>query len=251
MVRAHHLVTRSDFARPKPRSHSDSRRIYLVAKVGLLYSHHFGPRNFRGGCISESGTNLELARTALLSFPHTMLYNVLTWTAAAAAAFHGAALPARGGSRVAASSFMSLEVNPSESPSRRALLQQGCTAAGAASLSSLVAPAMPAVAATVAKDWQVVNLPIISETPPILFDIEFDSKDPNLGWIVGNRGTFLQTNDGGKTWAAKSFANLDPDEEINYRFTKVSFARSRASILPARAGSREWVARIICTGLPL
>lgn len=25
------------------------------------------------------------------------------------------------------------------------------------------------------------------------------------------------------TWTPKSFANLDPDEEINYRFTKVAF----------------------------
>jgi photosystem II stability/assembly factor-like uncharacterized protein len=68
-----------------------------------------------------------------------------------------------------------------------------------------------------------VNLPIIGDKPPIIFDIEFSNKDPNLGWIVGNRGTFLSTTNGGKTWKQQSFANLDPDEEINYRFTKVSF----------------------------
>jgi photosystem II stability/assembly factor-like uncharacterized protein len=73
------------------------------------------------------------------------------------------------------------------------------------------------------KTWDVVDLPIVSESPPILFDIEFDDKDPKRGWVVGNKGTFLETRDGGKTWAAKSFANLDPDEEINYRFTKLSF----------------------------
>merc|ERR1719409_78369 len=84
-------------------------------------------------------------------------------------------------------------------------------------------PALPAAAADKAVDWEVVDLPIIGETPPILFDIDFDTKDPNLGWIVGNRGTFLQTTDGGKSWVAKSFANLDAEEEINYRFTKVSF----------------------------
>jgi len=107
-------------------------------------------------------------------------------------------------------------------------------------------PTLPAAAAS-AKTWEVVNLPIISETPPILFDIEFDSKDPKLGWIVGNRGTFLQTNDGGKSWAAKSFANLDPDEEINYRFTKVSFKDGEgwiigkpAILLHTRDGGSSW-----------
>jgi photosystem II stability/assembly factor-like uncharacterized protein len=102
---------------------------------------------------------------------------------------------------------------------RRAVLQTaGVAATGAASLGSL-----PAFAKADAKTWEAVQLPIISETAPILFDIEFDTKDPKRGWIVGNRGTFLETVDGGKSWSAKSFANLDPDEEINYRFTKISF----------------------------
>jgi len=103
---------------------------------------------------------------------------------------------------------------------RRALLQTGAAAGvGAASFGAFPM----AAAAKDEKTWDVVDLPIISETPPILFDIEFDTKDPKRGWIVGNRGTFLETSDGGKSWSAKSFANLDPDEEINYRFTKISF----------------------------
>merc|ERR1719440_2338309 len=101
---------------------------------------------------------------------------------------------------------------------RRAVLQTaGVAATGAASLGALPAFAKDA------KTWEPIDLPILSETAPILFDIEFDTKNPQQGWIVGNRGTFLQTSDGGKSWTAKSFANLDPDEEINYRFTKVSF----------------------------
>lgn len=36
-------------------------------------------------------------------------------------------------------------------------------------------------------------------------------------------GTFLETKDGGKRWEQKAFANLDTEDEINYRFTKVSF----------------------------
>merc|ERR1712087_58964 len=37
--------------------------------------------------------------------------------------------------------------------------------------------------------------------------------------------------DGGNSWQAKSFANLDPDEEINYRFTKMSFLNGEGWII--------------------
>jgi len=128
---------------------------------------------------------------------------------------------------------------------RRALLQTGAVAGvGAATFGALP---MAASAKEAAKTWDVVQLPIISETPPILFDIEFDSTDPNKGWIVGNRGTFLETTDGGKSWSAKSFANLDPDEEINYRFTKVSFKDGEgwiigkpAILLHTRDAGKSW-----------
>ncbi|KAL1525924.1 hypothetical protein AB1Y20_020750 [Prymnesium parvum] len=99
---------------------------------------------------------------------------------------------------------------------RRALLQHGGAAAALTALAPLAASAADLGV------WRQVDLPIVTEAP-ILFDIEFDTKDPKNGWVVGNRGTFLQTTDGGKSWTPKSFANLDPDEEINYRFTKVSF----------------------------
>jgi len=177
---------------------------------------------------------------------------VLVWaTSAAAAALQGSltswqACRASGASN-AVVTMMSAVEDASQDVSRRALLQQGAAAGTAASLGALVTPALPASAATAVKSWEVVDLPIISETPPILFDIEFDSKDPKLGWIVGNRGTFLQTNDGGKSWSAKSFANLDPDEEINYRFTKVSFKDGEgwiigkpAILLHTRDGGDSW-----------
>merc|ERR1719454_1542093 len=145
-----------------------------------------------------------------------VLSSLVCVTSVASAAFQGALAPRGAAIASSAASTVTMTAADCQDVNRRSLLQAGSAA-------SLGAPALPAAAATAVKDWEVVNLPIISETPPILFDIEFDSKDPKLGWIVGNRGTFLQTNDGGKSWAAKSFANLDPDEEINYRFTKVSF----------------------------
>lgn len=101
---------------------------------------------------------------------------------------------------------------------RRVVLQQACAAAGAMALSS----SMPELASAATPVWSQVDLPLATESP-ILFDIEFDPGNPKNGFLVGNKGTFLQTFDSGKTWQAKSFANLDPEEEINYRFTKMSF----------------------------
>jgi len=116
-----------------------------------------------------------------------------------------------------------------ELPERRAVLQQTCAASVAASLTPLLQP-QAASAASDLGQWQQVDLPIVTEAP-ILFDIEFDPENNKNGWIVGNRGTFLQTSDAGKSWTPKSFANLDPDEEINYRFTKVSFKNGEGWII--------------------
>jgi len=55
--------------------------------------------------------------------------------------------------------------------------------------------------------WTKVDLPT-SET---LFDISFDSSKPEHGWLVGAKGTFLETFDGGDTWKTRSFSNLDED----------------------------------------
>jgi len=102
-------------------------------------------------------------------------------------------------------------------PDRRTALQSAALAGVAFS-----APDAVRAAAAATDTWKAVDLPIATESP-ILFDIEFDPANPKNGFIVGNKGTFLQTTDGGNTWQAKSFANLDPEEEINYRFTKMSF----------------------------
>jgi len=51
------------------------------------------------------------------------------------------------------------------------------------------------------------------------------------GYLVGARGSFAETNDGGKTWEARSFQNLDAEEEVNYRFTEVSFQGGEGWVL--------------------
>ena len=80
-----------------------------------------------------------------------------------------------------------------------------------------------------------------------LFDIDFDSADPNHGYVVGAKGTFLETTNAGKTWFPRSFTNLDAEEEINYRFEKVSFKDNEAWIigkpailLHSKDGGKNW-----------
>ncbi|KAJ8609761.1 hypothetical protein CTAYLR_010731 [Chrysophaeum taylorii] len=67
------------------------------------------------------------------------------------------------------------------------------------------------------KSWEQVEVPASTT----LFDIAFES--PSHGYLVGSKGTFLETIDGGKSWKPRTFANLEEDEEVGYRFEKVSF----------------------------
>jgi photosystem II stability/assembly factor-like uncharacterized protein len=109
-----------------------------------------------------------------------------------------------------------------ELPERRAILQQGSAAGLAASLSTLTPGA-----ALAAKDlgvWKQVDLPIVTEAP-ILFDIEFDPANPKNGWIVGNRGTFLQTTNGGAPQLPAT--NCGPGAHVSlHRRVHIHFAHS-------------------------
>lgn len=97
----------------------------------------------------------------------------------------------------------------------------GTVAAAAAAVG--VSPA-PAEAAS-SQFWKPVKLPF-EET---LYDIDFDS--PTHGYLVGSRGSFAETNDGGNTWEARSFSNLDAEEEVTYRFTVASFTDGEGWVL--------------------
>ena len=63
--------------------------------------------------------------------------------------------------------------------------------------------------------WEVISLPTDSK----LFDIAF-TDDPNHGFIVGNKATLLETQDGGESW--NPIALQVGDE--NYRFNAIDFA---------------------------
>jgi len=86
------------------------------------------------------------------------------------------------------------------------------------------------VAPAGAKDkivWSKVELP----TRNTLFDVAFDKQKPDHGWLVGAKGTFLETFDGGENWLTRSFTNLDEDEEINYRFEVASLLDNEGWII--------------------
>eukprot|EP00968_Pinguiococcus_pyrenoidosus_P013530 scaffold1226_cov250-Pinguiococcus_pyrenoidosus.AAC.10 len=55
-------------------------------------------------------------------------------------------------------------------------------------------------------------------TTETLYDISFDPSDPKHGMLVGAKGSFFESFDGGKSWQPRSFSALDPDEEITYRY---------------------------------
>jgi photosystem II stability/assembly factor-like uncharacterized protein len=137
---------------------------------------------------------------------------------------------------------------------RRALLQTGAATAAGLSLGSLP----EATRAAGLKEWKVVQLPQskTSDEPPILFDIDFDTKE-NTGFIVGNRGTVYKSTDGGISWKSLSFGGLDQDEDVNYRFVKTSFKDGEgwiigkpAILLYTRDSGKSWVRVPLSPKLP-
>lgn len=118
-------------------------------------------------------------------------------------------------------------INPNV-PSRRSFVTKAGSTVAATALATVTesfgATPQPAEAAA-SKMWKPVPLPF-SET---LYDIDFDTSEH--GYLVGARGSFAETNDGGNTWEARSFSNLDPEEEVTYRFTVSSFTKGEGWVL--------------------
>lgn len=96
--------------------------------------------------------------------------------------------------------------------------------AGLTAATGTIAAPLPANAAAT-KLWKQVEIPFTDT----LYDIDFDS--PDHGYLVGSRGAFAETSDGGETWEARSFSNLDAEEEVTYRFTVSSFTDGEGWVL--------------------
>lgn len=119
-------------------------------------------------------------------------------------------------------------LSSSNTDDRRAFVSKTGSTVAAAALATATgipgAPVQPANAAST-KMWRPVSVPF-SET---LYDIDFDTDQH--GYLVGSRGSFAETNDGGETWEARSFSNLDAEEEVTYRFTVSSFTDGEGWVL--------------------
>jgi photosystem II stability/assembly factor-like uncharacterized protein len=101
--------------------------------------------------------------------------------------------------------------------------------------------------------WERITLPVDT----VLFDLDFVKDEPQHGWLVGSKGTFLETLDGGQTWVPRTFANLDPDEELTYRFENVSFSGNDgwvigkpAIMLHTKDGGKSWLRVPVSPKLP-
>jgi len=122
------------------------------------------------------------------------------------------------------------DVFPSNSNTddRRSFVSKTGSTVAAAALASATGmigvPVQPTEAAST-KMWKPVKVPF-GET---LYDLDFDT--PTHGYLVGARGSFAETNDGGETWEARSFSNLDAEEEVTYRFTVSSFTDGEGWVL--------------------
>jgi len=103
------------------------------------------------------------------------------------------------------------------------------------------------------KNWEIVKIPVDT----VLYDIDFVKDSPQHGWLVGSKGTFLETNDSGKTWIPRTFTNLDPDEELTYRFENISFSGNDGwiigkptIILHTNDGGNSWLRVPVSPKLP-
>lgn len=132
---------------------------------------------------------------------------------------------------VAAAAKGSMEqMNAEDGTSRRDFLGSSAATAALSTASvagATLAGATPAAAAPKSGSWTQVDAGVDTT----LFDIAFDTADPSHGYVVGARGTFLETVNGGKSWFPRSFTNLDAEDEINYRFQTVSFENNEAWII--------------------
>lgn len=125
------------------------------------------------------------------------------------------------------SSAATSESSTNEEDRRSFITKSATTTAGVAlsTLAGTTSAPLPAEAAAKSKQWKQVKVPF----DDTVYDIDFDT--PTHGYVVGARGSFAETNDGGATWEPRSFSNLDAEEEVTYRFQVVSFQDKEGWVL--------------------
>lgn len=119
-----------------------------------------------------------------------------------------------------------MSVSPSSSSRRDFLSTSAMTALSAA---------IAATPDSVHAGPQVLSPPaweqVIVETDATIFDMDFSPVDPSHGFMVGTRGMVAETTDYGVTWNPRTFSRIDSDEELNYRFEKITFRGSEGWVI--------------------
>ena len=142
----------------------------------------------------------------------------------AAANSASAFAPTTGNTCMRTNSALSMSTNNEED--RRSFVTKSATGVAATALATSTTFGAPLIVnAAASKQWRQIKVPF----EDTVYDIDFDS--PTHGYIVGARGSFAETNDGGLTWEPRSFSNLDAEEEITYRFQVVSFKDGEGWVL--------------------
>merc|ERR1719163_2518815 len=118
---------------------------------------------------------------------------------------------------------LSMSSESASEEDRRSFVSKSAAATALATSTTFGAPLV--VNAAASKAWRQIKVPF----EDTVYDIDFDS--PTHGYLVGARGAFAETSDGGQTWEPRSFSNLDAEEEISYRFQVVSFKDGEGWVL--------------------
>ncbi|GMI04707.1 hypothetical protein TrRE_jg4408 [Triparma retinervis] len=105
--------------------------------------------------------------------------------------------------------------------------------AASAAAASVLGPVLPASAA-LSTQWTQVQIPFTDT----LYDIDFDTKDH--GYMVGARGTFAETNDGGLTWQLPG----EPASIIALGPSKAEMTTSSGAVYYTENAGRNWKAQV-------
>lgn len=150
----------------------------------------------------------------------------------------------------AGSASLEEEASTEEDISRLQLVRGGAVSTVVGTVATNVAPAEATMSDPT---WVQYDL----NTGETLYDIAFDPNDGNHGFVVGARGLFYETKDGGKRWVSRSFANLGGRDEVKYRFQNVSvngndvwIVGKPPLILNSRDGGKSWKKVPISKKLP-
>lgn len=132
--------------------------------------------------------------------------------------------PSRGNVCQRTSTLSASSTSTNSEEDRRSFVTKSAVTTAGVALSTLTTGVQSASAAAT-KQWKQVKVPF----DDTVYDIDFDT--PTHGYVVGARGSFAETNDGGQTWEPRSFSNLDAEEEVTYRFQVVSFKDKEGWVL--------------------